>query len=157
MPSSQRKQLTHLQFQEAVASGLVILAYSHCPGRREDEKLPLDYDPLKALEMLRGLGPRGGSSSAACGSAASAQLTTKRRLPMKTADSDLQAPVLVHELILCSEVGASGDNDDKKYKSNPFCQVQTCWHVADDAKRTKCGKDLPHTLKARSRTQYMCS
>ena len=43
---SRPKPLMHLQFQEAVASGLAILAYHHWLGRREDEKLLLGYDPL---------------------------------------------------------------------------------------------------------------
>jgi len=120
----------HLQFQEAVASGLAILAYNHWSGRREDEKLLLGYDPLKALEMLRGLGPRG-SSCAAAGSAGCTQLTSRRRLPMKASDLDVQAPILGHELVLCAEVDASGDGEGSSSKrpQNPYCQHKPCAHV----------------------------
>jgi hypothetical protein len=73
MASQTIKPMPHMEFQEKVAGGLIIMAFNALPSTHTDEELPLDSDPVKALEFMSIAKPsgtgRGGLTSS--GSAAS--------------------------------------------------------------------------------------
>lgn len=142
------KPMSHMAFQEKVAGGLIIMAFNELPSTRDDEQLPLDSDPIKALEHMS-LAKPSGTAGVSSGSAAS-----RRARPLNLGEP-VESRALGEGHML-----ASYPHDMKKQSAkgdfiNPKCSYPHCTLAAEN-KRTKCGEGQARTQKGRSATGYWC-
>lgn len=171
--------MSHMDFLEKVAGGLIILAYNEQQGIKPEERLPLSADPLAVLEAFARartsksttvrLQPSNGGDTTASGAGGSSAGTgasgagassgqpslgsRKRAAPLKAASTT--EPIVFGPGHCLMPLPADRDGTGLGKKSNPYCVYEACPHGASN-KHQKCGRGQAYVQTGRSRCQFWC-
>jgi hypothetical protein len=126
------------------------MAFNALSSTHADEQLPLDSDPVKALEFMSTAKPSG----AGRGGSASGSATSKRSRPLNLGEP-VASRVLGEGHMLANYPLERKKQSTRGELINPTCSFPNCEVAAQNA-RTKCGEGQARSQKGRSNTAYWC-